>query len=156
MNNLPLTVRRSIELIGLYFLGVILVVGKGVLTPILLAFFITIVLFPLFKFLQRKKVPEVLAITLCILSIFIIAGGIIWFLSSQIGRLLADFPQIKENVMMHLNSISSWINEKTNFSSKRQVEIINEQSNMLLDYAGGFLGGAAASLTSIFIIQPLP
>lgn len=154
-HSLPLTVRRSIELLGLYFLGVILVAGKGILTPLLLAFFISLVLLPVFRFLTRKKIPEVPAIVLCILLVVAIVVLVGWFFSSQVGRLIADFPQIKTNVQVHLNSLSAWINEKTQFSTERQLQMLNDQSEKLLNYAGGMLGGAAASLTSIFILVGL-
>ncbi len=151
MQGLPVTVRRSLELIGIYFLGVIIYVGKGIITPLLTAFFIAILLLPCYRFFRKKKFPEALAISLSLLILIIIVALLIWFFSAQFSRLFHDFPQIKENVMIHLNSLSGWINEKTNFSTERQLALINEQSNKLLNYAGGLLGGAAASLTSIFI-----
>lgn len=153
--RLPLTVRRSIELLGLYFLAVIVVTAKGILTPLLLAFFIALVLLPVFRFLTRRRVPEILAVVCCLLLVVAVAVGVIWFFSSQVSRLIADFPQIKTNVQVHLSSLSAWINQKTQFSTERQLELLNEQSEKLLNYAGGLLGGAAASLTSIFVLVGL-
>ena len=154
-NNMPLTVRRSIELIGLFVLGMIVVVGNSVIMPVVMAFFISLVLLPAFRFLRNRKVPEVLSIALVILLLFLGIGLVVWFFSSQISRLIVDFPQIKENVMVHLHSLSEWINAKTNFSTEKQLGLINEQSNKLLNYAGGMLGGAATSLSSIFIFVGL-
>ena len=155
MKDMPLTVRRSIELVGLFFLGLIVVYGRSIIMPLVMAFFLSIVLLPGYRFFRRKKVPETLSIALVILLLFIGVGLVIWFFSSQISRLVADFPTIKENVTVHLNSLSAWINKKANFSTEKQVALINEQSNKLLNYAGGMLGGAAASLTSIFIFLGL-
>ena len=153
--RLPLTVRRSIELLGLYFLAVIVITAKGILTPLLLAFFIALVLLPVYRFLTRRRVPEILAVVCCLLLVVAVAVGVIWFFSSQVSRLIADFPQIKTNVQVHLSSLSAWINQKTQFSTERQLELLNEQSEKLLNYAGGLLGGAAASLTSIFVLVGL-
>jgi predicted PurR-regulated permease PerM len=155
MQELPLTVRRAIELTGLYFLGLIIYVGADVLTPLLMAFFISIVLLPIYRFLRGKRFPEVLAVLFSVLILIILVVGLIWFFSSQISRLIADFPQIKENVTVHLNSLSSWINQKTDFSTDKQLALINEQSAKLLDVAGGVLGGAAGSLTGIFVFVGL-
>lgn len=154
MQGLPLTVRRALELTGLYFLGLIIVVGSHVITPLLLAFFISILLLPVYRRL-RKYIPEVLAIVCSVLLLVLLIFMLGWFFSSQASRLIADFPQIKQNVTVHLNSLSAWITQKTNFSSERQIQIINEQSGKLLDSAGGMLGGAAGSLTSIFIFVGL-
>jgi predicted PurR-regulated permease PerM len=154
MQGLPLTVRRALELTGLYFLGLIIVVGSNVITPLLMAFFISILLLPVYRKL-RKYIPEVLAIVCSVLLLVLLISMLVWFFSSQASRLIADFPQIKQNVTVHLNSLSKWITQKTNFSTERQIQIINEQSGKLLDSAGGMLGGAAGSLTSIFIFVGL-
>jgi predicted PurR-regulated permease PerM len=155
LQTMPLTVRRSIELIGLFFLGTIIVSGSSIITPLVMAFFLSIVLLPVFRFFRKKKIPEVLSIALAIVLMFVAIAGVVWFFSSQISRLVSDFPQIKENVMKHLNSLSAWINKTANFSTEKQVQLINEQSNKLLDSAGGMLGGAAASLSAIFVFVGL-
>jgi predicted PurR-regulated permease PerM len=155
MKELPLTVRRSIELIGLYTCGLIIVAGSGIIAPVIMAFLISIVIFPVYSFFVRKRLPESLSIALSLIILMSLVAGIVWFFSSQIGRLIADFPIIKENVTVHLNSLSNWINSKTHFSSERQLAFINNQSKKLLNYAGGILGGAATSLTSVFIFVGL-
>ena len=102
MSQLPLTVRRAIELMGIYFLGTIILTGREVITPIVMAFFLALMLLPVLRFLRRKKIPEGLAIFLSIIFLGIIVGLVVWFFSSQISRLIADFPQIKKNVQLHL------------------------------------------------------
>jgi predicted PurR-regulated permease PerM len=149
--TLPLTVTRSLELLGLFLLGTLFYIGAGIITPLLLAFFIAVMLLPVYRFFRKGKIPEVLAIILSIFLLALLAGGIVWFFSSQIGALIADFPQIRENVTKHLQTLSSWINEKMNFSTKSQLAFINEQSEKLLNGAGNMLGGAAGSLSSVFI-----
>ena len=151
MRDLPLTVRRAIELMGLYFLGMIIIVGSDVITPIVMAFFLAIMLLPVYRFFRRKKFPESISIVLALLLLIIIVGLLIWFFSSQISRLISDFPQIKHNVQVHLNSLSGWISEKTYFSTERQTQFINEQNDKLLNYAAGMLSGAASSVTGTVI-----
>ncbi len=155
MQQLPLTVRRALELIGLYFLGMIIIAGKSVLTPLLMAFFISIVLLPVYRFFRKRKFPEVLSIALTILLLIILIGSIVWFFASQVGRLMTDFPQIKENVLLHMQSLGEWINSKTNFSTDKQLALINEQSGKMLDSAGGLLGGAAGSITGTLVFIAL-
>jgi predicted PurR-regulated permease PerM len=155
MQPMPITIRRAIEITGLYFLGAIIVVGQNIIAPLLMAFFISIVLLPIYRFLRRKKLPEIVSILISLLALIAMMVLLIWFFSSQLSRLIADFPQIKKNLTLHLNALSSWINQKTNFSTQRQIALINEQSNELLNYAGSMLGGAAASVGSIFIFLGL-
>jgi predicted PurR-regulated permease PerM len=155
MPALPLTVRRAIELMGVYFLGMIILVGRDVITPLVMAFFLALMLLPVYRFLRRRKLPESLAIVLSILLLLVVIGGVVWFFSSQISRLVADFPEIKKNVQGHLNSLSTWIDSKWNISTERQVQIINEQNDKLMTYATGALGGAASSVSGVLIVVGL-
>jgi predicted PurR-regulated permease PerM len=151
LSQMPVTVRRSLELMGICFLGMVIFVGRDIITPLLMAFFLSIMLLPIYRFLRRLKFPESLAIFCSILFLIIIVGLLVWFFSSQIGNLIQDFPQIKKNVQQHLNSLSSWIYTKTNISTEKQVSMINDQNDKLMNYAGKILGGAASSVTGILI-----
>jgi predicted PurR-regulated permease PerM len=51
--EIPLTVKRSIELVGIFLLGYIIYVGSDIIMPILLAFFLTIMLLPIHRFLRK-------------------------------------------------------------------------------------------------------
>jgi len=155
MNEMPVTVKRSIELLGLVLIGYIITIGKGIIMPIAMAFFISIMLLPIYQFFIRKRFPEGLAIFVSILLLIIFVGLITWFFSSQVTSLVRDFPQIKKNVTAHLNSLSAWINSKTDFSTKEQLDLISEQSNKLLNYAGNILTGAAGSVSSTIVFLAL-
>jgi predicted PurR-regulated permease PerM len=148
---LPLTVRRSIELVGLAVMFSIIIYARSIISPLIISFFFTILLFPVFRWLRNRKLPEMVAISICLLLLFIFMGLLVWFFSAQVSRLMADFPTLRNNVTIHLQNLSAWIDTKTHFSSDRQLALLNEQSNKLLNTAGGYLGGVAASVTSIFV-----
>lgn len=151
LETLPVTVKRSIELLGLFCLGAVVYMGSAIINPLILAFFIAIVLLPAYRFLRKLKLPEVVAISLSILLLVILVGSIVWFFSSQISALIADFPQIRANVTKHLETLSDWLNKKMNFSTDKQLKFINEQSGKLLNQTGNMLSGAAGSVSSVFI-----
>jgi predicted PurR-regulated permease PerM len=155
MSEMPLTVKRSIELLGIIGIGLIFVLGAGIIMPLLTAFFMSLLLFPTFSFLRRHKVPEVLAIFLPILMLLIFVAGIGWFFSSQVGILIEDFPQIKKNVSIHLKALSDWISSVSDYSAKEQTDFLNKKSEDLLAYAGSMASGAAVTVTSIFVFVGL-
>lgn len=155
MKDLPLTVRRAIEVMGVYVLGTLIFIGRDVITPLVMAFFLSIMLLPVYRWLRRRKLPEGLSIGLSLLVLIISVAGVVWFFSSQISGLLADFPQIKANVKAHLASLSHWLDTKTGLSTARQTKLIAEQNDKVLNYAGGMLGGAASSLSGILIFMGL-
>ena len=155
MSEMPLTVKRSIELLGIVLVGAIFVLGSGIIMPILTAFFMSLLLFPAFRFLRRFHVPEILAIVLPILLVAIFIGLIGWFFSSQMGTLIEDFPQIKKNVSIHLHALSEWISKISPYSTTEQTKFISDKSADLLNYAGGMASGAAVTLSSVFIFVGL-
>ena len=155
MKELPLTVRRSIELMGLCLLGTLLVIGQGIIMPVLMAFFLSIMLLPVYRFLRKKKIPDALAILIPILLVAVLLSCIVWFFSAQVSNLAADFPQIQQNISSHLTTLSNWINQKTDFSTQEQLKFLKDQSSKLLNYGGNLASGAALSLTSIFVFLGL-
>jgi predicted PurR-regulated permease PerM len=155
MKELPLTVKRSIELLGLLLVGAVFVVGSDIIMPVIMAFFISIMLVPIYRFLRKHKCPEALAIVLPILLVVIFVGLIGWFFSVQVGNLIDDFPQIKKNVSLHLQALSEWVSRVSHYSTTEQVTFINKKSNDLLAVAGGLAGGAALTLSSIFVFVGL-
>ena len=123
MEKFPLTVKRSIELLGLCLVGALIILGKAVIMPLIIAFFVSIVLLPVYRAL-RKRLPASVAILLAIL--LMMAAGIVvsWFFTSQISKLLADFPQIKETVWLHTRELSEFITQKTAYSTEKQLGIL--------------------------------
>ena len=155
MKELPLSVKRSIELLGLVLVVAILVIGRDIIMPVVMAFFISIMLLPIYRFLRKYKVPESISIILPILFVLIFIAGIVWFFSAQIGILVSDFPQIKQNVTKHLQSLQEWVFNLTGVETKKQTEFIENKSNDLLGMAGKAAGGAAVTLSGVFVFVGL-
>jgi len=155
MKEMPLTVKRSIELLGLFLVVALIILGNSIVMPLVMAFFISIVLLPAYRYFRKLKFPNSLAIFLPILLMATLLALIGWFFSSQVARLVSDFPQIQRNVSLHLNSLSGWVNSISHFSTTEQISFINEQSNKLLTYAGTLLTGAATSVTSTLVFIAL-
>jgi predicted PurR-regulated permease PerM len=151
MKEMPITVKRSIELLGLMLLIALFVLGNDIIMPLLMAFFISIMILPVYRFFKKYKTPDVLAIILPILLLLIFMTGMIWFFSAQIAILVADFPQIKENVTIHINSLSNWVSETFNVTTREQTKFIDEQSKKILSSTGNILSGAMGSVSSIFL-----
>lgn len=154
MNQFPLTVKRSIELVGLFLVGILFLVGKAIIMPLIMAFFVSIILLPVYRWLNRY-LPRAVAILLSIL--LMIASGIvvIWFFTAQISQLLADFPQIKQTILMHTRELSEFITQKTNYSSDKQLEFYHQKNAQLLASAGTVLKGAMATVESVLVLLGL-
>ncbi|MBX3255135.1 MAG: AI-2E family transporter [Chitinophagaceae bacterium] len=155
MNQIHLTVRRSIELLGLCLLIGVFTIASEVIMPLLMAFFVSLVLLPMYRFFRRIKIPEIVAIVLAILAASLVILGILTFFSFQVARLVQDFPELEKNINQHWKTLSSWINRNLNMSADQQIQMLQEQGNKLLNNAGSYLSGAAVSLTGVFIFVGL-
>ncbi|MEE1885496.1 AI-2E family transporter [Pedobacter flavus] len=155
MNGMPITVKRSIELLGLCLVVCIIVLGQNIIMPVLMAFFISIMLLPIYRFLKKKRFPEIIAIVLPILFVFAFIGVIIWFFYAQISFLVSDFPEIKRNVNLHLTSLSKWISNISHYSTKEQIDLITQKSDDLLALGNKTAGSALLGITNSFVFLGL-
>ena len=56
--QLPLTVKRSIELLGLVLLAFVIIYLQNIIMPMLMALVTSIALLPIYRFLVRRKIPK--------------------------------------------------------------------------------------------------
>lgn len=155
MKDMPITVRRSIELLGLCAVGVIIVTGQAVIMPLLMAFFIAILLLPLFRFFRKVHIPEVIAIVLCIATLFLVIGGVITLLSSQIAVLVNDIDPIKKNITIHWNNLSAWISTKLHYTASEQLVMLRKQGENMGENVAGFFQNFFVSLSGVFVFLGL-
>ncbi len=151
MKEMPVTVKRSIELLGLFLLVAIITIGKLIIMPMLLSFFLSLMLLPVFRFFRKLHMPETIAIFLPILLLTIFTALIIWLFSGQVSYLLHDLPGIEHNLTKHLDFLSSWINNSLGFAPKQQIKFINDQSTRIFSSAGSIISGAAGSLSGMLL-----
>jgi len=151
MNELPVTVRRSIELLGLLAAGYIIAAGKNIIMPLLLAFFLSILLLPLFRLFRRSRMPEAAAILLSIVCVTVFAAAIGWLFYGQVASLMKDLPSIAGNVTKLLDRLSIWISRVFGYSPDEQLKMINQNSGQVLTYAEGAVKQLASSLGGWFV-----
>jgi len=155
VKEIPVTVKRSIELLGIFLLGTIIVIGNIVIMPLLMAFFFSIMLMPVFRFFRKLKIPEAIAIFLPILLFTIIVVLLVWLFSGQVAALIDDFNEIQRIVSKHFDNLSHWISNSFGFSPAEQIKFIHVQSAKLLNAVGGILQGVVGSLSGAIIFLGL-
>lgn len=155
MNGMPLTVRRAIELLGLCAVAMVIVTGKTIIMPLLMAFFLSLLLLPVFRWLVKHRIPEPIAIVMCILGLFLLIAGVAVFLSWQIAGFVSDISTIEKNLTAHWNSLSSWISSTAHVPIEQQMSVIREQGSKMGNNVAGYMQGAMVSISSIFIFVGL-
>lgn len=142
-------------MLGLCALGVVLSLGQGVIMPLLMAGFISLLLLPIFRWLRKHRIPEVLSIIICVALLFMLVGGVAVFLSMQVAGFVTDFDIIQKNLTIHWESLREWISQKTHLTIKQQMDLIQKQGSTLGENVSGYFTNAFSSLTNIFVFLGL-
>jgi predicted PurR-regulated permease PerM len=99
--------------------------AQGILIPLIIAFIIAIILFPIHRFLNKRlRLPNFLA---SLLSVSMALGAIvlvILLLSKQIASVFDDIPEITKNLETHFANFQKWVNSIFGFSIEQQTNLI--------------------------------
>ncbi len=150
ISKLPLYHKLSIITIGIFIFFYILFLGQGILVPLTFAWILAILLNPVVNFLTRKKVNRILAITLAIVLILVVLGGILFFIGSQASMFSDSFPEIKQKGTELLNNGLAWVSDTFNVRISKINSWIEEQKGSGMKQAGGMIGNTLGTLSGFF------
>jgi predicted PurR-regulated permease PerM len=153
----PYYQRVSLNLITLCLIALILYLGQGILLPLFFSALLATLLLPVIHFLQRRKIPKVLAILLAILVSLSMIIGILYFLSHQVALFLDDAETIKSRITSLFTDLQQWIDSTFHVSERKQNEYLRDTGEKLKDSGAGFLGRTVSTITeSLAYIVFLP
>lgn len=151
----PFYFRFTMILLMVALIALFIYFGSDLVVPFALSMLIAILLMPVCNFLQRKGLSRMLSVLLALLAAAVFAGGIIYFLSSQVASFLNDFDQIKTGINAHLNTLQNWIRQRFGLSFREQEDMVNNLMASIKDSGEGAIGNTFASLTNIVVIITL-
>lgn len=115
--------------------------GQQVLFPLMMAFFLFILLLPVMLFFNRRlRVPHALSALLTMVLAILVVLGVFFFMGRQITALTDDIPAIRQNFLAHIARLQDWISDEFNISHSRQADFIQDRMN-----GRQILGGSAIS-----------
>lgn len=145
----PYYIKLSHCLLSLALLATLLYLAQGILVPLFFAILLATLLVPVVNFLERIRIPKVLAIILAILVSLCVIAGIIYFLSHQVSVFLEDIDSIKERLGTITRDIHSWIRETFNISTTKQKQYLKDTAENMKDNGPGIVGQTVMSITSL-------
>src|SRR5688572_26403984 len=150
-NSIPFYVKLSLYLVSIYILGTIIYTGKDIIMPVCFAIVVAMLLLPVVNWLMRKSIPGVLSMILAILLSLLFAGGIIYFLSSQVASFMTDLPGIKEKLGQHISTLQDWINNQLNISIKQQDSAVESPKQNMQKGSSG-MGTALLGMANVMVM----
>jgi predicted PurR-regulated permease PerM len=148
----PFYVRLSLNLIGIFLIGWIIYIGSSILMPLCFAIVLAMLLLPVVNWLIRRGLPSVPAMLLAILLAILFAGGIIYFLSSQVAAFMSDLPTIKEKLNHHISTLQQWINDHFNIDTRQQKAVIENAKQEMQSGSGTALMSVFSGLAMVILL----
>lgn len=138
------------------FGAIILYFGRPLFVPVAYSLFISLVLYPVCKWLEQHRWPRSLAITAGLLIVVILFGMMIYLLLIQINVLRQDLPQLLEKIKPAINELQQWIASTFNISLTAQNEWWQQQIHNFSNSASSILQSTitatAGGLFTLFLI----
>jgi len=149
----PFYLRFSMILLMLILIGFLIRWANDIIIPFALAILLAILLIPVNRYLEKRKVSRVSSIFISIGISFIFLFGLIYFLSTQILAFLDDIPEIKRKLNGLISQIQTGLYQRFGIS-------IREQKTYLENAKGSgstIIGTTFISLKdTLFILSLLP
>jgi predicted PurR-regulated permease PerM len=145
--KLPFYAKVCLNLITISLLAIMLYVGQGILVPFFFSILLATLLLPVTNFLERLKIPKVLAILLAIVISLAIIGAIIYFLSRQISIFLQDIDTIKQRLTELAHDFQRWVDDKFNISERSQNQYLEDTAENIKNSGAGIVGRTVTTIT---------
>jgi predicted PurR-regulated permease PerM len=136
----------------------LLIIGKNLFVPIVIAIFFTFLLYPISQKLEKYKFPKVLAVILSILFAMILFAGIVYFFMNQINSFREDIPMLSSEALNKGNRILEWVETKTQIAKNIQIEWIQEKIKDAVSYGPELMLGlfsTTGTFLAMFALVPL-
>jgi predicted PurR-regulated permease PerM len=135
----------------------ILYLGRTVLIPLFYSLLVALVLYPLVARLELKGAPRWLAITLGLLLVGLVFGGLLGVLIWQLNGFLGQLAQFTTDEESGFKALWSWLNEHFNdLSDDHRDEwwgpALDNLPGKMTPYIGTVLNGVFGMLFNLFII----
>lgn len=154
MEPIPLKKINSILLFSI-LIGVILFYAKKVLIIVVFSMMLAMLMTPVANKLEQWKIGRVLSTIICLFIVILVLTAIISLISAQIASLGQDLPLIQGKLEKYLHDFQTYIQNKFNISSERQIDIVKEQARSFMQSAGNFITkiikGFAGTIGSLLV-----
>jgi predicted PurR-regulated permease PerM len=148
----PFYLKTTVILFGLILLVYMLSALGDILVPLAFALLLAILLNPLSNWLQKHKMPKVLAIIASLLITLVLMAALTYFLSSQIMAFGDSLPALKEKFGQIITDLEAWVYTHFGIETQKQVAFIKGTLNNSKALVGRTLDTVLGTLSVVFLI----
>ena len=153
----PFYAKITFLILGIYLLVYSLYIGQQIIIPIVYSFLISILLTPIVTFLERRKINRVVAISIAIIAGFLLMGGLIYFIASQLSMFDQAVPAMREKLNTLQYEVAQWISVHFNVSIQRIDAWFMKTRGDLMENGNAMVGKTIITISGfLFAVFILP
>lgn len=150
--RLPFYARLALSLLAIVLILFILSVGKSIFIPLVFALLVSVLLYPMCSYMERKwKWPRWLASIISLLTFIAFIVGLVYFFTSQVVKFAHDLPQMKDRFDHILVDLQLWIQKHYGIDVHEQVAYVNESSGKIVETIANSVGNVFLDAATFII-----
>lgn len=131
--------------------------GQALLMPIVVSAFLSMLMFPMVSWLERKRVPRILSITIAMIIAVASLAGIIWFFTEQIRGFSNDLADIQTRFEQLISEVNAWVGQTFGIENAIVLNELDSKVIVLLqENASSISNMAASTLGTLTILVLIP
>ena len=151
----PVITLNGLKLVIMLGMLVIILAGirlaADIIVPFILALFIAVVLNPVIQRLVRWRVPRVLAISLLVGTIVLVAVLLLAYLGTSLNELARTLPQYRSYLVVPLQNLEPWLQRAgIGITVDELIKYIDPNSAMSL--VSSLLSQLSSAMSSVFLL----
>ena len=115
------------------------ILASDIVVPLAFAAFLSVVMLPLVKWLERRKLGPAFSIIIVLAATVIILGLLIWLVVDQVVGLVNDLPNLQAKFQNYINHISVTLRKDFGVSLSDQNKLVAEAARTVSTYLGDIL-----------------
>jgi predicted PurR-regulated permease PerM len=136
----PFYAKVSLIFLGFFAFVSMLFIGQRIIVPVIYATILAIVLSPAVDWFVKRKINRIIAITITLLLVIVLAFSIIAFLCSQVSKFTESFPIMISKLRILLDSVVLWISDTFHVRSYTIESWLIEMKNEILNDGKSAIG----------------
>lgn len=130
------------------------ILASDIVVPLAFAAFLSIVMLPVVKKLEKRKLGTAFSITIVLFVTVVILGLLIWLVINQVAGLINDLPNLQTKFELYINQVSSTLRRDFGISTYDQNKFLGESMRTISAYLGDVLISTTNTL-SVLIQIPI-
>lgn len=130
------------------------ILASDLVVPLAFALFLSIVMLPVVKKLEKRRIAPALAIIIVLAATVVILGLLIWLVVTQVVSLVNDLPNLQAKFEAFIIELSGRLQDDFNISTTEQISMVRDSMRTVSTYLGAVLISTTNTL-SVLIQIPI-